>query len=94
MRKAELISDISRKTGIIQVDVDQILTTALALIRIRVAEGREVRLQGFGAFKTKLRPQKIARNLKGLKDKNPEPLVLEPCLVAQFKPSRKFLILT
>jgi nucleoid DNA-binding protein len=94
MRKSELIEAISRDTGIIQSDVDLVLQQALVTVRRRLIEGKEVRLKEFGVFKTRQRPKKIARNLKGKengKRKNPEPLVLPACTIPHFKPSKQFL---
>jgi nucleoid DNA-binding protein len=94
MRKSELVEIVSKKTGIIQSDVDLVIEQALNTIRLRLIDGKEVRLREFGVFKTRRRPEKIARNLKGKengKRKNPGPLVLPECTVAQFKPSKQFL---
>lgn len=94
MHKDELIEQISRDTGIIQSDVDAILSRAISLIRQLVSEGKEVRLNEFGVFTKRTRAAKIARNLKGPvngKRKKPEPLLLPACQVPHFKPSKKFL---
>lgn len=94
MIKDDLIEHIAKETGIIQTDVELILTKAIAIIRQRVGQGKEVHLRGFGVFKSRLRPRKIARNLKGPingKRKNPEPLILPAAIVPHFKPSKKFL---
>jgi DNA-binding protein HU-beta len=94
MRKAQLIDQISKQTGIVQSDVSLVLHKAIETIRFQVSAGRQVRIQQFGVFKTRKRPAKIARNLKGPvngKNKNPEPLILEECIVPVFKPSKQFL---
>lgn len=93
MAKHNLVGDISKATGIIQGDVELVLNAAIELIRERVSQGKEVHLNGFGVFKTRIRPPKIARNLqgKGNKRKNPEPIYLPAKRVAHFRPSKKFL---
>jgi DNA-binding protein HU-beta len=94
MRKADLIEAISKETGIIQRDVELVLAKALDTIRQKVSEGNTVRLKDFGVFKTRRRPKKIARNLKGKvngRKKNPEPILLPACDVPHFKPSKQFL---
>jgi nucleoid DNA-binding protein len=93
MAKDDLIHDIAISTGITQSDVELILTSALELIRERVTAGKEVRFKSFGVFKTRRRPPKIARNLKGKgnKRKKPEPMLLPAATVPHFKASKKFL---
>jgi nucleoid DNA-binding protein len=94
MRKSELIEAISKQTGIIQADVELVLLQAFGTIRKKVSEGKEVRIKEFGVFKTRRRPQKIGRNLKGKakgKRKNPEPILIPECTVPHFKPSKQFL---
>jgi nucleoid DNA-binding protein len=89
MRKYDLVTIVSKKTGIIQVDVDTVINTAFQLIRRSVGEGQIVRIKSFGVFAPRTRPAKIARNLQGGK-RNPEPLYLPPCTIAAFKPSKNF----
>ena len=94
MRKAHLIDSISKQTGIVQRDVALVFDKVIETIRHQVREGNQVRIKQFGVFKTRKRPMKIARNLKGPvngKNKNPEPLILKECVVAHFKPSKQFL---
>lgn len=94
MLKHELVKHIALATGILVSDVDLIFTSGLDIIKKQVRAGREVHLHQFGVFKVRLRPAKIARNLKGKvngKRKNPEPLHLPACHVPHFKPSKKFL---
>jgi integration host factor subunit beta len=93
MAKHNLVKDITAATGIIQTDVELVLNATIELIRERVSQGKEVHLNGFGIFKTRIRPPKIARNLKGKgnKRKNPEPIHLPAKRVPHFKPSKKFL---
>lgn len=94
MAKDSLVENIARNTGIIQSDVALVLTEAIDQIRNLVIEGKEVRLHGFGVFKTRRRAAKVARNLKGRingKRKKPEPMLLPAKTVAHFKPSKNFL---
>lgn len=94
MLRLDLVKEISLAAGIIQEDVEKILIHTIDIIRTRVTAGHEVHLREFGVFKTRQRPAKIARNLKGRingKRKNPEPLLLPAKTVAHFKLSKKFL---
>jgi DNA-binding protein HU-beta len=91
MRKSEFIESISQQTGIVQRDVDKIITAALDIIRETVSNGDKVQFNHFGVFKSKWRPEKIGRNLKGDR-KNPEPVLIPAKHVAQFKPCKNFII--
>lgn len=91
MVKHNLVKDVSRKTGIVQEDVEAVLNAVLASIQGAVRRGHEVHLNGFGVFKTRVRPKKIARNLGGRGSrKNPEPIVLPATTVPHFRFSKKF----
>jgi nucleoid DNA-binding protein len=94
MSKLSLVQNISVNTGITQSDVELVLTEAIIQIRNLVNDGKEVRLENFGVFKTRMRAAKVARNLKGKingKRKKPEPMLLPEKTVAHFKPSKNFL---
>ncbi len=92
--KNDIVLLISRDTGILQCDVELILNKAIAIIRQRVGEGKEVKLKEFGIFKTRIRAAKIGRNLQGPvrgKRKHPEALIIPAMTVPVFKASKKFL---
>lgn len=92
MRKAEIIQIVSRRTGIIQADVEKILDKTFLTIREQVASGQEVRLQTFGVFLSKVQAPKVARRMRGT-TKNPEPILLPERVKAVFKPSKQFLLI-
>ena len=64
MRKADLISEISDKTGIPKVDVMFTLETMFKEIKNSLISGENIYIRGFGSFITKKRAAKIGRNIK------------------------------
>jgi DNA-binding protein HU-beta len=64
MRKADLITEISDKTGIPKVDVMVTLETMFKEIKNSLIIGENIYIRGFGSFITKKRAAKIGRNIK------------------------------
>ena len=64
MRKADLINNISEKTGIAKVDVLVTLETFFKEIKSALKDGENVYVRGFGSFILKKRARKIGRNIK------------------------------
>ena len=60
MRKADLINQISDKTGIPKVDVLVSLETMFKEIKQSLIAGENIYIRGFGSFITKKRAAKIA----------------------------------
>lgn len=87
MRKAELISQISEKTGIPKVDVLVSLENMFKIIKETLGEGENIYIRGFGSFITKKRAAKIGRNIK----KNVAVAIPEHYIPA-FKPAKEFLV--
>ncbi|MBC8034739.1 MAG: integration host factor subunit beta [Chitinophagaceae bacterium] len=86
MRKADLINQISEKTGIPKVDVLVTLETMFKEVKETLAQGENIYIRGFGSFVTKKRAAKIGRNIK----KNVAVEIPEHFIPA-FKPSREFI---
>ena len=86
MRKSDLITNISDKTGIAKVDVLVSLETMLKEIKENLAKGENIYIRGFGSFITKKRAAKIGRNIK----KNVAVEIPEHFIPA-FKPSKEFI---
>ena len=86
MRKSDLITNISDKTGIPKVDVLVSLETLLKEIKENLAKGENIYIRGFGSFITKKRAAKIGRNIK----KNIAVEIPEHYIPA-FKPSKEFV---
>lgn len=86
MRKADLISEISDKTGIPKVDVMVTLETMFKEIKKSLISGENIYIRGFGSFITKKRAAKIGRNIK----KNIAVEIPEHYIPA-FKPAKEFV---
>ncbi|MEO6289101.1 MAG: HU family DNA-binding protein [Ginsengibacter sp.] len=86
MRKADLINQISEKTGIPKVDVLVTLETLFKEVKESLAQGENIYIRGFGSFITKKRAAKIGRNIK----KNIAVEIPEHHIPA-FKPAKEFV---
>ena len=86
MRKADLINQISEKTGIPKVDVLVTLETMFKEIKKSLASGENIYIRGFGSFIIKKRAAKIGRNIK----KNIAVAIPEHFIPA-FKPAKEFM---
>ena len=86
MRKADLINNISDKTGIPKVDVLVTLETMFTEIKSSLASGENLYVRGFGSFIVKKRAAKIGRNIK----KNVAVQIPEHFIPA-FKPAKEFM---
>ena len=64
MRKSDLITNISDKTGIPKVDVLVTIETMIKEVKESLASGENIYIRGFGSFITKKRAAKIGRNIK------------------------------
>lgn len=86
MRKADLVNQISEKTGIPKVDVLVTLETMFSEIIESLSKGENIYIRGFGSFITKKRAAKIGRNIK----KNVAVHIPEHFIPA-FKPAKDFI---
>lgn len=85
MIKAQVVSEISRKTGISKADVQLTVETLFQTIQNAMAAGESVHFRGFGSFGNKKRAKKIARNIS-----QNTALVIEERYVPSFAPSKAF----
>jgi len=83
--KADVINEISDKTGIDKSDVQVTVEAFFSVIKNSMAQGENIYVRGFGSFINKKRAQKIARNIS----KNTA-IVIEEHYVPSFKPSKIF----
>src|ERR1700679_3131586 len=86
MRKADLVNQISEKTGIPKVDVLVTLETMFKEVKETLSQGENIYIRGFGSFITKKRAAKIGRNIK----KNVAVHIPEHFIPA-FKPAKEFV---
>ena len=86
MRKADLVTAISEKTGVPKVDVLVALETFFKEVKSSLAAGENVYVRGFGSFVIKKRAKKIGRHIKrNIAIEIPEHYI------PSFKPSKAFV---
>lgn len=86
MRKADLVSTISEKTGVPKVDVLVSLETFFSEVKSTLANGENVYIRGFGSFIVKKRAKKIGRHIK----KN-KAIEIPEHFIPAFKPAKVFV---
>lgn len=86
MTKAELVNEISTKTGIEKVAVQETVESMMKVIKTSLVSGESVYLRGFGSFLVKKRAQKTGRNIS----KNTTIIIPEHSIPA-FKPAKTFV---
>ena len=85
MTKAELVNAIAIMKGYDKTTILNVVESAMEVIKNTVAEGDTVYLRGFGSFGTKVRKQKIARNIT-----KKESIIVPEHKIPSFKPSDAF----
>jgi len=86
MRKADLVTRISEKTGVPKVDVLVTLEMFFKEVKNSLSDGENVYIRGFGSFVIKKRAKKIGRHIK----KNVAIEIPEHYIPA-FKPAKIFV---
>ncbi|MBP6385472.1 MAG: integration host factor subunit beta [Pseudarcicella sp.] len=86
MTKADIIAEISDKTGIEKADVSSTLETFFSSIKDNLANGENVYVRGFGSFINKKRAKKVARNIS----KNTS-ITIDEHFIPSFKPAKIFV---
>ena len=86
MTKADIISEISTKTGIEKVDVQETVEAFFKVIKSSMIGGENVYVRGFGSFVVRKRAQKTARNIS----KNTA-IIIPEHFVPSFKPAKVFV---
>ena len=85
MTKADIVNDITAKTGIEKLEVQTTVEAFMRSVKISLTEGENVYLRGFGSFIVKKRAEKIGRNIS----KNTT-VVIPAHNIAAFKPAKTF----
>jgi len=86
MTKAEIIAEISTKTGLEMVDVQETVEAFFKVVKNAMIEGENVYVRGFGSFVVKNRAEKTARNIS----KNTA-IIIPEHFVPSFKPAKVFV---
>ena len=86
MTKAEVISEISEKTGVDKADVAASLEAYFKVVKNALVDGENVFFRGFGSFIVKRRAQKVARIIS--KNKS---ITIPAHNIPSFKPAKTFV---
>ena len=85
MTKADIVSEISKSTGIDKQTVLASVESFMDIVKSSLAQGENVYLRGFGSFVIKKRAQKTARNIS----KNTT--IITEHNIPSFKPAKTFI---
>ena len=86
MTKADLISEITEKTGVEKIAVQATLESLMTSIIDAMESGENVYLRGFGSFVIKKRAEKTGRDIS----KNTT-IIIPEHFVPTFKPAKTFV---
>ena len=86
MTKADIVNEISMKTGMQKAEVMTIVEAFMKTVQVSLAKGENVYLRGFGSFTVKTRAQKTARNIS----KNTT-IIVPGHKIPSFKPAKTFV---
>jgi len=86
MTKADIVNEISKRTGVDKVTVLSSVETFMDVVKDSLAKEENVYLRGFGSFIVKKRAQKTARNIS----KNIT-IIIPEHNIPSFKPAKTFV---
>ncbi len=86
MTKAEIVTEITNKTGIEKVQVQKTVETFMDVVKSAMSKGENVYLRGFGSFIIKRRAEKTGRNIS-----RNTTIVIPAHNIPSFKPAKIFL---
>ena len=86
MTKADIVNEISQKTGIEKATVLATVEAFMDTVKDSLAGGNEVFLRGFGSFILKKRATKTARNIS-----KKTTIIIPEHHIPAFKPAKVFL---
>ena len=86
MTKADIVSQIARKTGVEKVQIQTIIEVFMDEIKEALGNDQAVYLRGFGSFNTKTRKEKVARNIS-----QNTTIIIPEHKIPAFKPAKTFL---
>ena len=64
MTKAEIVAEISKKTGVEREKALKVVEALMVVIKDKTVAGEDIFLRGFGTFTTKTRAKKVGRLIK------------------------------
>ena len=86
MTKADIVTEISNKTGIDRNDVLAIVEGFMGTVKNAMENGENVYLRGFGSFIVKKRAEKLGRNILAKTS-----VVIPAHYSPAFKPAKEFM---
>lgn len=86
MTKADIVKEISKKTGIDNATVLSSVEAFMEVVKETLINEEEIYLRGFGSFIIKKRAQKTARNIS-----QKTTLIIPEHNIPAFKPSKSFV---
>jgi DNA-binding protein HU-beta len=86
MTKADIVNEISEKTGVEKIAVQATVEAFMKSIKNSLSEGQNVYLRGFGSFIVKKRAKKTGRNIS----KNTTVIIIPEHFIPSFKPAKTF----
>ena len=86
MTKAEIVSNISEKTGVEKVTALAVVEAFMGEVRSSISRNQSVFLRGFGTFNPKKRAEKTGRNIS----KNTT-IIIPAHHIPAFKPAKVFI---
>ncbi len=87
MTKAEVVNEISHKTGLEKIVIMAIVEEFMAAVKESLSEGENVYLRGFGSFIVRKRAEKTGRNIS----KNTT-VIIPAHNIPAFKPAKSFMV--
>ena len=85
MTKADIVSEIAKKTGVEKVQIQTIVEAFMDEVKLSLEKEDNVYLRGFGSFIIKKRAEKVARNIS----KNTT-ITIPAHNIPAFKPAKSF----
>ena len=86
MTKADIVSEIAKKTGVEKVQIQTIVEAFMEEVKDSLVKEENVYLRGFGSFIIKKRAEKVARNIS----KNTT-ITIPAHNIPAFKPAKSFV---
>ena len=84
MTKADIVDQISERTGLTKKDVAETVDCFLNAVAKALSDGHHIEIRGFGTFRVKDRKSRIARN-----PRTGEAITIAAKRDASFKPSKE-----
>ncbi|MDR2894120.1 MAG: integration host factor subunit beta [Alistipes sp.] len=85
MTKADIVSDIAKRTGVDKVVIQAVVESFMESVKDALIKHQHVYLRGFGSFIIKKRAEKVARNIS----KNTT-ITIPAHNIPAFKPAKSF----